>query len=250
VIGQLRSELLKQRSIGTNVGLLSALLGLVLLAVLLHGFSLPAENLASGSDQQDAVFGWGEKLSALFAGLLGAMSITAEIRHGTIRPTFLVTPRRGRVVAAKVAASILIGIAFGVIAAALAAAAGTAVLGARGIEIQLDGGDYALMIAGGAAATALWAAIGVGIGAIVRNQVPTLIGICTWLLLVEGILAGDLLPAIGDVTRFMPGLAASAISGQGTGTLLAPALGAVLLAIYAAASTAAGWLATTRRDVA
>jgi ABC-2 type transport system permease protein len=249
VIAQLRSELLKQRSTATNLGLLSAMLGLVAVAVLLHGFSLPGENLASGSDQLDAVFGWGEKLGALFAGLVGAMSITAEIRHGTIRPTLLVTPRRGRIIGAKVAASVLIGIGFGLLATALAAIAGSTVLAARGMEIELGGGDYVLLIAGGAAASALWAAIGVGIGAIVRNQVPALIGICTWLLFIEGVLATDLLPAIGDVTRFMPGLAAAAVSGQDPDTLLAPALGAVLLTVYAAASTLAGWLATTRRDV-
>jgi hypothetical protein len=45
VTAQLRAELLKQRSTGTNLGLLSAMLGLVLLAVLLHGFGLPAESI-------------------------------------------------------------------------------------------------------------------------------------------------------------------------------------------------------------
>ncbi len=98
---QLRAELLKQRSTRTNLSLLSAMLGLVLLAVLLHGLALPAEHLDSTSEQLTVVVGWGEKLGALFAALLGAMSITSEIRHGTIRPTFLVTPRRARVLAAK-----------------------------------------------------------------------------------------------------------------------------------------------------
>ena len=34
------------------------------------------------------------------------MAITSEFRHGTIRSTFLVTPRRSRVIAAKVVASV------------------------------------------------------------------------------------------------------------------------------------------------
>ena len=82
--------------------------------------------------------GRGEFLAALFAALLGAMSITAEIRHGTIRATFLITPRRGRVVTAKVLVSILIGSGFGLVAGAVATAAGTAALRARGIDLQLD----------------------------------------------------------------------------------------------------------------
>jgi len=134
-------------------------------------------------------------LGTLFAALLGAMSITGEFRHGTIRPTFLTTPRRGRVVAAKVWASMLIGVAFGLIAAAVAAGVGSAALAARGVKIQLDGGDYALLLAGGAAAAGLWAAIGVGLGAVVRNQVPTVVGLCAWLLFVEGLLSSATLAA-------------------------------------------------------
>jgi ABC-2 type transport system permease protein len=249
VTAQLRAELLKQRSTRTNLGLLAALLGLVLLAVLLHGFGLPARNVDSTSEQLTMVLGWGEKLGAVFAGLLGAMSITGEIRHGTIRPTFLVTPRRARVLAAKVIASLSFGAGFGLIATALAAGVGSVALGTRGIDNQLDGGDYALFVAGGAAAAALWATIGVGIGALVRNQVPTLIGICAWLLFVEGLLVGDL-TGVGDVGQFAPGAAAAAISGQDPDSLLAPAVGLVLLAVYAAAAALAGSLATDRRDVA
>jgi ABC-2 type transport system permease protein len=244
VRAQLRSELLKQRSTSTNLGLLSAMLGLVLIAVVLHVFSISVEELVDSSNQL-MILGRGEFLGALFAGLLGAMSITAEIRHGTIRPTFLVNPWRGRVIAAKVGASTLIGGGFGLVASALGAAAGTALLGARGVDMQLDGGDYALLIAGGTAASALWAAIGVGIGALVRNQVPTLIGLSAWLLFVEG-LVGE---GVMNVGRYAPGLLGMAVSGQEPDTLLAPGLSLLLLALYAAAAAAAGLVATNRRDV-
>lgn len=241
---ELRAELLKVRSIPTTGGLFAAMLGLVAIAVVLHGIGLPASDLEI-RDNQLMIFGRGEFLGALFAALLGAMSITAEIRHGTIRPTFLVTPSRGRVVAAKGGVSALIGAVFGLTAAALAAGVGVAVLAARGIDLQLDGGDLALLVAGGAAASALWATIGVGIGALVRDQVPTLIGISAWLLFVEGLFGGDL----ADVTQFLPGALGMAISGQEPDTLLAPGISVVLLALYSLAAVLAGWLATTRRDV-
>lgn len=244
----LRAELLKQRSTRTVLGLLFAMLGLVLLAVLLHGFGLSAENLGRRSAQL-IVLGRGGFLGVLFAALLGAMSITAEIRHGTIRPTFLVAPRRARVLAAKVSASVVIGAGFGLVAGAVAVNAGAAALRARGIDVQLDQADYVLLVVGSAAAAALWAAIGVGIGALVRHQVPTLVGISAWLLFVEGLLAGDIGGLLGDVRRFLPGSAAAAISGQDPGTLLAPAAGLVLLALYATAAALAGSLATARRDV-
>ncbi len=244
---QLRAELLKLRSTQTNLGLFLALLGLVLFVVLLHGFSVPVERISHRSNQLKLVFGWAALLGSLFAALLGALSITGEFRHGTIRPTFLVTPRRGRVVAAKVWACMLFGSAFGVIAAAVATGVGSAALTMRGLEIRLDGGDYALLLAGCGVAAALWAAIGVGLGALVRSQVTTVVGICAWLLFVEGLLLGDV-GLVGDVGRFMPGALGKAASGQDP--LLTPGLAMFLLALYAAAAAAAGWVATARRDVA
>ncbi|MGH2450525.1 MAG: hypothetical protein ACRDGE_04500 [Candidatus Limnocylindria bacterium] len=144
----LRAELFKQRTTGTGLGLFAAMLGLVLFVVLLHGFGLAAGNFDSSSKQLTVLFAWGEVLGAVFAALLGAMSITGEIRHGTIRSTFLVTPSRPRVVAAKVWASMLIGTGFGLAAGAVAAGVGTAALQARGIDVRLDAGDYALLVAG------------------------------------------------------------------------------------------------------
>jgi ABC-2 type transport system permease protein len=245
VRAQLRSELLKQRSTFTNLGLFLAMLALVLLAVLLHAVAVPADRLQTASDQVQ-VFRFGALLGALFAGLVGALSITGEIRHGTIRPTFLVTPRRGEVVAAKVVISALVGTVFGLVAAGVAVGVGSAALAYREIPITLDAGDYTLMPLGGIAAAALWAPIGVGLGALVRNQVATLVAIFLWLFFIENLLV-DFVPGAG---KFAPGAAAGAITGLDRDRLLAPAFGALLLAAYAAVTAAAGWIATLRRDVA
>jgi ABC-2 type transport system permease protein len=244
----LRAELLKQRSTKTGLGLFAAMLGLVGVAVLQHGVGLAAPVLG-GPKVQLMVLGRGEFLAALFAALLGAMSITGEIRHGTIRATFLVTARRGRVVAAKVFVSVLIGAGFGLVAGAVAAAAGTATLRSRGIDVQLDRGDYVLLVVGAAGAAALWATIGVGVGALARNQVPTLIGICAWLLFVEGLLAGDVADNLSEIGRLLPGAAAAAVSGQDPGTLLAARVAGLLRALYAGATALAGAVALSHRDV-
>jgi ABC-2 type transport system permease protein len=247
--GLLRSELLKQRSSRTIRHLPLWMLGLVALVVLLHVFSLDVGTLAR-HDGQLKVLGWGTSVGALFASLLGAMSITGEIRHGTIRSTFLVTPRRGRVIVAKVAASALAGVALGLLAEVLTAGLESAGLAARGIRIALSTDDYAQLLAGGGAAAALWAAIGVGFGAIVRNQVGTVVGLCVWLLLIETALIG----AVPAAAKFAPGASAGALAGaiqtQSATNLLAPALGALVLAAYATAATAAGSIITTRRDIA
>jgi hypothetical protein len=180
----------------------------------------------------------------LFAGLAGAIAITAEIRYGTIRPTFLATPTRGPVVAAKLAVSGLVGIVFGLLAEGLMTGTAIVAFAARGIDNQLTGGDYLQLLAGGAAAAALWAALGVGVGALVRNQVAVLVGLCAWMFLVEST-SESFVP---DAARFMPGGAGLALAGNSDE--LADALGALLLVLYAGAAAAAGWRATLRRDVA
>jgi ABC-2 type transport system permease protein len=245
MIGQLRSELLKQRSTQTTLFLLLAMVGLVGLASALHVVAPSASSLASLKHQLQ-VFEVGTRVGMLFAGLAGALAITAETRYGTIRATFLVTPSRGPVIAAKLAVSALAGIVFGLFAEALMAGATTVALSARGIDIRLTSGDYLQLLAGGTAAAALWATIGLGVGALVRNQVATLVGLCAWMLLVENLL----LPFVPDAGRFTPGAAGLALAGSIAEKLLPPAPATLALVLYAAAASAGGWLATLRRDVA
>jgi ABC-2 type transport system permease protein len=248
MIAQLRSELLKQRSTRTSLMLLAWLVGLVALVVGLHVLSFSATSLARRDDQLRIV-GLGTSLAALFAALLGALSMTGEFRSGTIRPTFLVAPRRERVLAAKLLAALLAGAAVGLLATALTAGAEAIGIAARGIDVRLTAGDYAQLIGGGAVAAALFAAIGVGVGALVRNQVATLVGLCVWLLLLEPLLLGD----VPSVAKYAPEASAGAIAGaiesQLADNLVAPALGVALLAVYAALAGLAGAFFLTRRDV-
>ena len=241
--GQLRAELLKQRSTQTTLLLFVAMFGLVAFAVAMHVLALGAAQLSSRSDQL-AVFQVGTRSGMLFAGLVGAIAITAEIRYGTIRPTFLVTPRRGPVIAAKLVVSGLAGIVFGLLAEGLMAGAATVAFAARGIDNQLSGGDYLQLLVGGAAAAALWAAIGLGVGALVRNQVGAIVGLCVWMLLVESTSE----TFVAGVGRLMPG--GVGLSLAGNVDELSAGVAALLLVLYAAATSTAGWLATLRRDIA
>lgn len=241
----LRAEVLKQRTTRTFLGLLAAMLGLSLLVVGLHGRGLSASGLGSQSSQVRVLAEGGEVVGVVFAALLGAMSITSEVRHGTIRPTFLAIPQRSRVLLAKAITSMVSGLAFGVIAAALAAVVGTVIMQQRGITIALGGGDYARLISGTAGAAALMAVVGLGVGAIVRNQVAAVVAIFLWLLLIEN----TLIDSVPDVAKFMPGALGQALVGQRTGTLDSAALAAALLAVYAVTAIIAGAWALTYRDV-
>ena len=101
VIGQTRAELLKIRSTRTTIGLVLGMVALVLLFVLLTGFLSHASTVSSDPHDQRNFLGIGS-LAALFAALAGILVVTSEYRFGTIRPTFLFTPRRSRVVGGEV----------------------------------------------------------------------------------------------------------------------------------------------------
>jgi ABC-type transport system involved in multi-copper enzyme maturation permease subunit len=243
VINQLRSELLKQRSTQTTVFLFVSMFGLVALAVAMHVIALSKPHLSTNAHQLE-VFQVGTRAGMLFAALAGAVAITAEIRYGTIRPTFLVDPRRNSVMAAKLAISALIGLIYGLLAEGLMAAAAAIAFSIRGIPNELTGGDYARIFAGGATAAALWAALGVGIGALVRNQVGALVGLCAWMFLIESVSEGF----VPGAAKLMPGGAGLSLAGnEHKLSVLAAAL---LLITYTAVASILGWIATLRRDVA
>ena len=243
MIGLLRAELLKQRSTPTTLLLFLAMFGLVAFAVAIHALALGADQLSTRSHQLE-VFQVGTRAGMLFAGLMGVIAFTAELRYGTIRPTFLVTPRRGPVIAAKLAVSGLAGLLFGLLAEGLMLVAATVAFAARGIENQLTGADYLQLLLGGGAAAALWAAIGLGVGALVRNQAGAIVGLCVWILLVESTSDGF----VPGAARLMPG--GVGLSLAGNVDKLSVAVATLLLVLYAAAASAAGWLATLRRDIA
>jgi ABC-2 type transport system permease protein len=177
--------------------------------------------------------------------LLGILAMAGEFRHQTITQTFLVTPNRGRVVAAKLAAGALVGLAFAAVTTAVVLAVGVPWLLAEGVPIRLSGA-LGSTLAGVLAAAALSGLLGVAVAALVRNQVATVTGVLLWFLLVEGILPA-VLRAPG-LARWLPGGATAALTDPG-GQYLPALAGGLLLAGYALVLAAAGSRLTVRRDV-
>ena len=240
---QFRAELLKIRSTRTTVGLVLGMLGLIGLISLLSGLLTKVPDLTTVEDQREALSVG--SLAGVFAALAGIMLVTSEYRYGTIRPTFLITPTRSRVLGAKLAAGVLAGIVFGIAGGVLGFAIGYVCLTGRGIDYALSGGQTALLLLGTVAGTALWGAIGVAVGALVRNQVGAIIGVLAWGFVVENLLFG-LVPSVG---RFGPTHAGDALIGLTTEHLLHAAAGGLILVAWAVVLSVAGPPLAVRRDV-
>jgi ABC-2 type transport system permease protein len=182
--------------------------------------------------------------------LLGILGMAGEFRHQTVTQTFLVTPDRGRVVAAKLVAYPLAGIALAFSVLAFTAAVATGWLAAKGITPSLldarHGRALGHVLLGAVLAAGLCGLVGVGVAALVRNQVAALVGVLVWVLVVEGLLMSLLnAPSLG---KWLPSAAAAALTNPG-GAHLSRLGGTLLLAGYALALAMAGTRLVVRRDI-
>jgi len=188
--------------------------------------------------------------ASVFTVVLGIIAMTGEYRHQTITATFLVTPRRERVAVAKVITYALTGLAFGAVNVFVAVAIAVPWLGAKNIELSLTANGIPATLLGVVFGLALFTVIGVGIGALVRNQVAAVVGTLVYSLVVESFVS--LLPTVRDYFKYFPGGAFSGLTNtyQADVSFLPAWQAGLLLAAYGVVFTVLGTALTTRRDIA
>jgi ABC-2 type transport system permease protein len=238
------AELFKLRTTRTFYGMCGGAIALVLVIAALASAlgdkheDHPLENIAGIGG-----------LAQIFVMILGILAVTTEFRHGTITPTLLAIPERARLTLAKLGASLLVGLALGLLCIALSLGLGSAVFSARGVSTAATGGDVVRWIVGATVAAALYGAFGVGLGAIVRNQVGAIIGVLVYGFLVEPLLR--LIPGLKHVipkfglTGIGNGVANTSDGSETLGQLPA----ALVFAGYCAVFLAVGIALMRRRDV-
>jgi ABC-2 type transport system permease protein len=177
--------------------------------------------------------------------IMGIITTAGEYRHNTITAAVITTPRRSRLIAAKTIAMAVIGTSMAALACAVTVAIALPWLATKGVHPSMLSRDVGLVLLGSSAVIVLFGLIGIGIGAVVRNQVAAIVGTLLWLLVVENMLV-NLWPGIGKWLSF--GAAGSMIGSVDAGLLPAGAA-AVLLLGYGAVAIVAGVQLTARRDI-
>jgi len=245
VLPMIRSEFRKLSTIRGPWLLLAA--GPLLVVAGISGLVQSGASLHDPSVQSKALAH--VSLAALFTLIFGILAVAGEYRHGTVTDTFLSFPDRGRVVAAKLTVYGLAGAAAGLVSSAVAIVVTAAWWAAKGGSFQLSGAGTWQTIGGGVAVNIAFAAIGVGIGALVHNLAAAIAAALAWIAVVEGI-AGQLLGS--GLARWLPFYASEALdrtSVIGSARLLPQWGGGLLLAGYAAVFASAAIVTTLRRDV-
>lgn len=240
------AEVFKLRTTRTFYGLVLGALGLVLLIVVIASATADKSDITL----RDVVGISG--FAQVFALLLGIIAVTAEFRHGTVTPSLLVVPDRVKLTLAKLGAALLVGLVLGLVATGGAALIGALILNARDVPNPLSGSDVTKMVIGGTIATALYAALGVGVGAIVRNQVGAVVGSLVYLFVLENLLT-IAKPLRDPVAKYGFGGVGNGLTGTGDPTADHPPLHQVpaglLLAAYCAIALTIGIALMKKRDI-
>ena len=239
---------------------------LVLMVLMVAGTAgLVAVSVALTSEEEEILFA-PEIAYSMAAGIgyvftlsVGTLAVTAEYRHQTITPTFLADPNRVRVVAGKALGQFLVGLGYGVAATFGVAVVVGGLFAITGNPTFLGDGDVLRAFVLQPLALALWALVGVGVGALIRNQIAAIVVIVAFNQLVDPFLRLGLAAAdLDGVGKFLPTSASDAMAGGGFAGLLSPTGEAEILAwwngglvmiLYAVVFLTVGWAFSLRRDV-
>ncbi|NEA24624.1 ABC transporter permease [Actinomadura bangladeshensis] len=198
--------------------------------------------------------------TAFVPAAIGTLAMTSEYRHRTADTTFLFEPRRWRVLAAKLLAHGVAGAAYGLVLAGTAAGAFFGASAVRGVTLGLPAADITGILARIALAMVAYMLLGIGMGALIRNQAAALVVVIGYLYAGEMTLL--VIPGVRELYPWLPGGATAALTDFTAVTdamsaqlsadpvhLLSPALGALLLLAYTALAATAAIVRPMRRDI-
>jgi ABC-2 type transport system permease protein len=252
MIRLLRSEYRKVVTTKLWWGMLLGAIGFAAIAVIAqmatNGFgNTPAAPLNTPITQR-AVFS-SAAAGYFFSAVVGITLMTTEFRHLTSRPTFLLAPRRTPVIAAKLIVAAALGVFYGVTCVAVSLAIAVPWLSAKGVSIGWVANGVVQVLLGVVFVIAVFAVVGVGVGALLRSQVTAVIAALAYLLVVEPLAA--VVPVIKDVYAFLPGAAGNAVVGVSRNpvSLLPRWAGALILFGWGLLFPFLAWLFTMRRDI-
>lgn len=142
----------------------------------------------------------------LFALIMGILIMTNEYRHGTAVGTFLVTPKRSTVLVAKIIAAAMAGLIVQIFSFIFAISSGLVALNFFEPHAPVTAELLWKVFRASALSGVVLGIVGVGLGALVKNQIAAVTGAVIWTLIVEGLVVAF----VESIGKYLP---AGAITG-------------------------------------
>ncbi|WP_433545882.1 ABC transporter permease subunit [Streptomyces sp. CA-294286] len=290
--GLIHSELLKLRTLPTwwIAGAAMAVVA-VLLALWnswqVHAFMQPFEDYLAGSvltDREDmsaeqvgsmrvlwetqgapgriaaTLYTSGQTVGLLLAGVLAVLLVTNEYHYRTLTATFLATPRRGRVITAKLVVVLISSAGLWLAATLGSLVVGGIFLSSQGADPGLGSGDVLGAVLLNLAAYMVWGVFGFGLGVLIRSQTAATVTAAV-LYFLSSVVVAFAFQALHDLVLeedwvlqaqvLLPGVASQVMTTPGELFAGAPApwTGAAVLVAYSLVGGLTGTLLLLRRDV-
>jgi hypothetical protein len=198
----------------------------------------------------------GVQTGYMVTAIVGITAVAGEYRHHTATASFLAIPHRGRLISAKLIVLAIYGLLVGLVVVGVCSAIAAPWLSSRGLlNGTLSASGIARAVIGGTVAIGVMTAVGVAIGALLRNQIAAVGVLLVYLFAVEQTISS--ISVTKGIYPYLPGGAVQALAfsgrhafGSATGPiLLNPWVGAVVLIGYAVVITAIAVRTSIRRDV-
>jgi ABC-2 type transport system permease protein len=249
MIRLVQAEILKLRTTQVWFWMLAAAVAISALLVIAP---IASNDIHDGQDVA-GMFG-SAALAYLVIFVLGVLGVTTEFRYQTITPTVLQTPSRWAIVTSKMITYALVGVVYSAICLLIQLAIAVPWLNAKNVDYSLGSDGVPHALAGVFVVLALFGIVGLGIGALVRNQIVAVSVGVIFLLVLENIFVA--IPGVKHVYPYLPGAAARAIvdvtardeTVNGI-TLLTTTGGVIVLLLWAFVPAILGAAYSMNRDI-
>ena len=237
-------------TLGLGVVLSIAMTALVSLAV---GTTFDSWSIAEQMQFEPILFSMAGNVVTLIAlSVFGVLAAAGEYSTGMIRLTLTATPKRGRVLLAKLLLVSGITMVLGLITVTGMFLVGQAVAGAYGMPVaDLGDADARRLVIGLSAVTPLFPILGFALGVILRSTAGAITAVLGMLWL--PIIFGGLLPAWWqeNVLSLLPGSAVDSVTIAHVAEspmYSDPAIGALIVVAWLAGFIGAAYASLSRRD--
>jgi len=273
-----RAEFMKLRTTDTGWLFLAGFIAFTMLALTINGFGIhhqlyPQKGLDGPQALAEAarsrtpagvaaiaasMMTSGHLFGVIFALLLGVLVVTSEFANQTAAVTFVTVPRRATVIKAKMAAAACCGALFWLAGTVIAAVATPLFLYTQHISTSLTGWTVARSVLLNLLAFVAWGVFGLGLGAVLRSQMASVIGaLVVYAGSFGAILVFTLLYNLFHQAWLLagpviaPAVASEVMVTSGPAFPYAPPgwVGGIILIGYTVALVAGGIALTKRRDV-